>query len=217
MDFLCLTQDQNGRQILLDHLLLRALSLRSIPILVTGEEGFSFDRFYRRGRFLGLNAATMGKMLVANSVNMYHLSDIIHCMPTWIRQGGFPVFYNFTKQYIDENVSSRVGEYLFQRDRDQLQEILEEAQVPAFFWETSWAGEKTRRGYLQRELYAQASLTLDWRAEAIHIIQNRLTENQRGMLYGSSDSGILYISGRLIQGMEGLSQIPASRRPSLLR
>jgi hypothetical protein len=159
----------------------------------------------------------MGKMLVANSVNMYHLSDIIHCMPDWIRQGGFPVFYNFTKQYIDENVSSRVGEHLFQKDRDALNGILEEAKVPGFFWETSWAGEKTRRGYLQRSLYAQASLTLDWRAEAVQIIQNRLTDSQRGMLYGSSDSGILYISGRLIQGMEGFSQIPAPRRPSLLR
>jgi hypothetical protein len=215
MDFLCLSSSAHGKQILLDHLLLKALSLRSVPILVTGEEGFSFDQFFRRGRYLGLSVTTLSKMLVANSVNMYHLSDIIQGLRKWTAGGAFPVFYNLTKQYLDENVSSRVGEYLFQKDRETLLGVLQEFKVPAFFWETNWAEEKSRRGYLQRELCRQASLTLDWRGEAPRIIQNHLTDIQRGLLYGSSDSGIFNISGRLIQGVEGFSQVTPQGRPSL--
>lgn len=197
--------------------LLSAISLRSVPILVTGEDGFPFHEFFRQGRISGLTISAMGKLLVANSVNMYHLRDIIENMREWINRGSFPVFSNLSRQYLDENLAPKVSEQIFLQDQERLEGLLQSSNPilqPIFLWESHWEDPHSRRGFFQKEIYRRARVVIDWRNESIQVVKNLLTERERGMLYGSSDSGIFHLGGRLIQGMERIPEFSTERRPS---
>lgn len=191
----------------LSDFILKSLHSRSVPILVTGEEGFPYHSYYQRGKFLGLTQSVLGKLLVCQSVNMYHLRDIIQGIDTEMKKGAYPILVNFSSNYLDENVPAKVSDFLHGEDVISLKRLSQKYRLPVFFWESDWLLDTSRRSYLQRSLYNHSSCVLDWNKEQPELVKNILTNNERGLLYGNSDSGILHISGELIQRMERIPKL----------
>jgi hypothetical protein len=194
----CLGSSNSRIQLSLTDFILKAIAKRSLPILITGEEGFPYHHYFQRGRYLGFSQHSLGKLLVCQSVNMYHLRDIIKGMPEEMKNGAFPILVNFSKNYLDENVTPTVSDYLFTEDLSLLQDLSRKFSLPAFIWEEECREENSRRKYLQKLVHNHASCVLDWSEQTPRVTKNTLSRQERLLIYENSRSGILRISGELI-------------------
>lgn len=171
--------------------LLSCLAKNEKPILVTGEDGFPFHLYFQMGKIRGIPLKKMKELLVVQSVNMYHIQDIIQESQYWLSQGSFLVFCNFSSHYLDETVPTKIAHFLAQRDIHSIQEKSSLWKSVVFFAEQSSLSPLPRKQTIQSLLLQKANCIVQWQGSTPYVLKNTFQEGEK-TLWESKFKPILY-------------------------
>ena len=212
-------QDNSARQRIYEFLL--SLQLQDCdPVLVLKDGSFSFYHYLRLGKMHRIPFDITGNLLSVSAVNMYHLEEIIKnikekVLPQYPNL--LPVFMDFSKHYIDDSVSPETARFLFKRDLGLIEKFSARTDRPALFIERGNSVSSSSQVLFRSILHHTSGISMNLDTGKTALLKQNLTLEEKQKLYGSPDSGLFYLCGQFVQGMERIPQIAQERRPGVLR
>jgi hypothetical protein len=128
----------------------------------------------------------------------------------------FPVFIDFSRHYLDENVSDWSSRSLFQRDLNMVSK-LEHSQRPVLFYESGRGKSTNRHPFFRKQIYLFSEVCISLSAQKTEVKKFSLPNLSQESSNGSANHTFFSICSTIVPGLEQYSKIPKGRRPEVFR
>ncbi|MCB1178710.1 MAG: hypothetical protein KDK36_14090 [Leptospiraceae bacterium] len=210
-----LVQDKNRVGISwIFEIMLNSLYQGFFPIVFSGESGFPFLFFLDYTRRYKIPFSLTSRLLSASAVNMHHVYSILRQIQKMSPEY-YPIFVDFSRHYLDENVSEWSSRSIFKRDMNLVRKISGENK-PILFYESGRGRSTHRHPFFRREIYVFSEVCLSISATDNSVQKFSITSEEE-VLHGSANYTLYCICSAIVPGLEKYSKIPAQGRPEILR
>ncbi|MCB1158313.1 MAG: hypothetical protein H7A25_09290 [Leptospiraceae bacterium] len=186
-------------------LILHSLSMKKVPVLIMGAQGFPFRSYIQYARQKHFSSELFGRLQVASAVNMHHIRAIFKQL------GGkdiLPVLFNLSEVYTDDTLEERVRLFIFRRDLKKLSAI----NRLSFAFEYNYDRQFELRKKFIRILFHKSHLYIH---STKGIIKNHLSQKEEEYLYGHFSPHLFHFTRRTAIRMDEFSPNPLQNRQVL--